>query len=115
MIVEQDQRQKVRDTRVFRGFTFGSDHFFVGSRLFVGKLCQTKRKKVVCRKFRIGRLRDETIRDRFAAKFAEKVESLPTECEGIEVEWANFMKLVLGAAEECLGNVSSGGRNKKTG
>ena len=87
MVIERDHRQKVRDTRVFRGFTFGSDHFFVGSRLSVGKLDQTKRKKVVSRKFRVGRLKDEAVRALFEAKFAEKFEGLPARCEDIEIEW----------------------------
>lgn len=114
VIVEQDQRQKVRDTRVFRGFTFGSDHFFVGSRLSVDKLCENKRKKVVVRKFRIGRFKDEAVRALYKAKFAEKVDSLPSEVEDIEKEWKNFKEFVLSTAEECLGSTSKGGGNKKT-
>ena len=114
MVIERDHRQKVIDTRVFRGFTFGSDHFFVGSRLSVGKLDQTKRKKVVSLKFRIGKLKDEAVRALFEAKFAEKFEGLPARCEGIEIEWENFKKFVLSVAEECLGSVSCGGGNKKT-
>src|ERR1700744_6429741 len=82
MVIERDHRQKVRDTRVFRGFTFGSDHFFVGSRLSVGKLDQTKGKKVVSRKFRVGRLKDEAVRALFETKFAEKFEGLPGRYSG---------------------------------
>src|SRR6202000_2511180 len=91
-----------------------TDHFFVGSRLSVGKLDRTRRKKVVSRKFRVGKFKDDEVKAFFEAKFAEKLESLLTQCEGNEIECGNFKKFVLREAEECLGNVSSGGGNKKT-
>ena len=53
MIVEQDRRKEVSDTRVFRVFAFGSDHFFVGSRLSVGDLETRRRNRVVVKRFRI--------------------------------------------------------------
>lgn len=115
VIVEQDFKKDIIDTRVFRGFSFGSDHFFVGSRLSVSKLCQNKRKKTVSRKFRVGKFKDEAVRALFEAKFGEKIKTLPVDCEDIEVEWENFKVFVLSAAEECLGSISSGGGNKKTG
>ena len=115
VIIEQDSRKVVRDTRVYRGFTFGSDHHFLGARLSVGKLCQTKRKKVVTRKFRVGKFREEAVRSRFMERFAEGFEALPADCGDIEAEWANFKRFILGVAEECLGSVTSGGGNKKTG
>ena len=50
----------------------------------------------------------------FADRFAEKVESLPSQCEDIEVEWKNFKEFVLQVAEECLGKSSFRSGNKKT-
>ena len=81
MIVEQDRRKEVPDTRVFRGFAFGSDHFFVGSRLSVGALETRRRKRVVVKRFRIEKFKDELVKALFADRFAEKVESLPSQCE----------------------------------
>jgi hypothetical protein len=115
IIIEQDKRQEVCDTRVFRGFTFGSDHYLLGAHLSVGKVCQAKRKKKIVHKFRVGKFKEEEVRARFMAKFTEGFEGLPPNCGDIEDEWANFKKFVLGLAEECLGSVSSGGRNKRTG
>ena len=103
----------LKDTRVFRGFTFGSDNFFVGSRMSVDKVVGAKRKKVVSRKFRIGKFKDEAVRVLFEDKFAERFVSLPEQCESIEVECKNFQEFFLSAAEECLGSFSCGGGNKK--
>ena len=114
MTAEQDRRKEVSDTRVFRGFAFGSDHFFVGSRLSVGALETQRSKRVVVKRFRIEKFKDELVKALFADRFAEKVESLPSQCAEIEVEWKNFKEFVLQIAEECLGNSSFRSGNKKT-
>src|ERR1700754_2707682 len=113
MIVEQDRRKEVSDTRVFRGFAFGSDHFFVGSRLSVGALETRRRNRVIVKRFRIEKFKDELVNALFADRFAEKVESLPIQCEDIEVEWKNFKEFVLQVAEEYLGKFPFRNGNKK--
>ena len=88
--------------------------FFVGSRLSVGALETGRRKRVVVKRFRIEKFKDELVKALFADRFAEKVESLPSQCEDIEVEWKNFREFVLQVAEECLRKSSFRSGNKKT-
>ena len=56
----------------------------------VGALETRRRKRVVVKKFRIEKFKDELVNALFADRFAEKVESLPSQCEDIEVNMEEF-------------------------
>lgn len=117
VIVEQDMRKLVRDTRVYRSFVLDTDHHFVGSFLLIKKPV-LRASKVICRKIRYDRLNDGAVRATFENRIAEKFRSISSQFvsqdRDIEYEWNDFKCSILGAAADCLGTATCGGSAKNT-
>ena len=113
VIVEKGMMKMIKDTRVFRGFAFDSDHYLLASRIDI-EMPTPRYNKVVCRKIRVDKLRNDEIRRSFENKISEKFAGVSEQCSDIESEWRMYKRGFLSVAEECLGKGTRGGDNKKT-
>lgn len=113
LVVEKGLMHMVKDTRVYRGFALDTDHYLLASRIGI-EVPKYKNRKVVCRKIRVDKLRDDVIKSRFVNKISEQFAGVSDYSVDIEREWTGYKNAILSAAEECLGRSGCGGSNKKT-
>lgn len=114
IIVEQDFRKLVQDTRVYRGLGVDSDHYLVTSKLLIDKPV-TRTGNVQIRRIRTEKLKNESIRKDFEEKIALKFQALDQiDSRTIEIEWQDFKTAYIRTAIDCLGTVSCKGARKET-
>jgi len=114
IIVEKSLRNTVKDTRVYRGFEIGSDHFLVSSVLRINFKMVKKPFKVV-RRIRADRLQDVGIRQLFQRSITEAyIHIEKTACESIDVEWDKYKCCLVEAAKRSCGVVVCKDRETRT-
>ena len=113
VIVDKSLGKLVKDTRVFRSFEIGSDHYLVGSEIKLNKPKIIER-KVKYSRIRVEKLANEDVKKKFSDMFREefaKIEDLPE--QSVEEEWIRYRDTMISVARKCLGVCSSkGGKNK---
>jgi len=115
VIVEQDIRKLVQDTRAYRGFGINSDHFLVACKLLIEKPVRSQVGVAKIRRIRTDRLKDENIRKNFERKVASKFWSIDRiNLRSIEIEWQDFKNSFIKIATESLGTFTCKGARKET-
>ena len=103
VIVEEDLRKLVLDTRVYRSFGLDSDHYLVASKLRIAKGVQGNYRKPTNR-VKVEKLKDENVVREFISKLEDKFAQVGmNEATDIEYEWRQFKSAILEVAKECCG------------
>lgn len=110
VIVDQDIRKFVRDTRVYRSFEIGSDHHLLGSQISIKKP-KARNIRVQCQRIRIEKLQEDNVRKQFIDRIEEEYRLIEAQRrQGIEREWSRFKDTFLRIARECVGvSICKGG------
>lgn len=103
MIVEENLRNLVLDTRVYRSFGLDTDHYLVASKLRIKKGVPSNYQKPTNR-VKVEKLKDENVASEFVSKLENKFTQIEmNEANDIEHEWSVFKKVILETAKECCG------------
>lgn len=108
VLVSADIRRFVLDTRVYRGFEFGSDHYLVCSFLRISWE-RAKIPRIKCKRIKIERLNNISTVNEFkehvaTARYEDRgMQHSGEETRGIEQEWAKYKNSLLEASKEVLG------------
>ena len=92
----------VQDVRCYRGADVGSDHNLAIAKIKI-KLKRRKKKPKVCKKFDVGKLNNDDVREEFKISIRNRFDIL-TECPpGTEVWWDQLKDAMNEAGESTLG------------
>jgi Reverse transcriptase (RNA-dependent DNA polymerase)/Endonuclease-reverse transcriptase len=116
ILYDKRLKDKVMDTRVYRGAECGTDHFLVVSRVNLGEKWRARKKEIMVQKrVRIERLQNEEVRCEYTKKVNERMSGVMIEWEkkvvqDNDVEWGYKMvkEVCLTSAEEVCGSVVTG-------
>ncbi|RYE19746.1 MAG: hypothetical protein EOP45_12160, partial [Sphingobacteriaceae bacterium] len=95
VIVEENLRNLVLDTRVYRSFGLDTDHYLVASKLRIKKGVPSNFQKPTNR-VKVEKLKDENVASEFVSKLENKFTQIEmNEANDIEHEWSVFKKVIL--------------------
>lgn len=101
----------VRDTRVYRSYDIGSDHYLLMSTITIPHKWQWKNKEpsksIPEKTFKVNLLDDKSIRDLYQSRVDQKTYFMPVS-NNINTEWEELKTILKEAASEALGK-----RNKR--
>jgi exonuclease III len=104
IVVSNDLRRLVLDTRVKRGAELSTDHHLVVSRIrFEGKKPDRPRTPKRTTRIRWEELANENIRTAFEKHIRNRYPMIPNATESVEKEWGLFKNAVIEAATESCG------------